>query len=212
MRKYLIGAALAALAAVGVAMAQVNTVPQVGLITSYLKNSTYASTTLALAPASSATDVACISGSTTREVHLTRIAISGTAGTLVTLPVTLLLRHSLDTGGTAGTTTANWANNKAPLNTSDVASTATLISYSANPTITDTSPTYIRTGVISLNTTAALVAAPPLTWLFGNPVNVFDKEPTIPAATTVVKQFCLNFNGVSVSTGVLNLDVEWQEK
>ena len=59
----LLGSALALTLATSVALAQVNVVPQVGLITSILKKNTYSSVALALPPAASATDIACIAGS-----------------------------------------------------------------------------------------------------------------------------------------------------
>lgn len=208
MRKLLlIGAALAALC--GVATAQVNVVPQTGLITSIYRNPTYSAISLALAPASSATDIFCISGSTTKTIHVTRIGISGTAGTLVSAPFTLLLRHSLDSGGTAASTTANPANTLGPLYPSDPAPTATLIAYSANPTINDTSPAYVRSAYLSLPTTSANIAPQLLAWKFGTDEDFFNKGLDIPKGTT--DQYCINLNSVSVSSGVLDIDIEWTE-
>jgi len=190
----------------------VNTVPQVGLITSYLKNPTYSAVAIGLVPASSATDIFCISGSTTKTVHITLITVSGTAGTLISVPFTVLLRHSLDTGGTAASTTANPANTLGPLNPSDVAATATLISYTANPTVTDTSPTYARVAYQTLSTTSASIVPPVLSWYFGGQVDFFDKGLDIPKAATVVQQYCVNLNATTVSSGLLDIAIEWTEQ
>ena len=63
---FLAGSALAL--TVALATAQVNTVPQMGLITSILKKSSYSAVALALPPVASATDIACIAGSSTKTV------------------------------------------------------------------------------------------------------------------------------------------------
>lgn len=206
MKRILLGAAALAVMA-GVALAQVNVVPQVGLITSILKQNTYSSVALALPPASSATDIACIAGSATKLVKVTRISISGTAGTLVTAPFTLVRRASVDTGGTAGTTTANWANTIAVHDTLNPTATATLISYAGNPTITDSSPTYIRSDELTLPVTSAGTVTRPLIWDF--PVFSFDQRPTLRG---IAQQLCVNLNGVSVSSGLLHATIEWTEE
>lgn len=207
IHKALLGLALVgALAAP--AFGQVNVVPQVGLITSILKKSTYSSVALALPPAASATDIACIAGSATKTVVVRRVSISGTAGTLVTAPFTLVRRASVDSGGTAATTTANWANNIAKHDTLSGAATATLISYAANPTINDTSPTYLRSDELTLPVTSAGTVVRPLIW-----------EPDIPFTFAqgyvlrgVAQQLCINLNAVSVSSGLLHASITWTEE
>lgn len=203
--------ATVALLVVGLAaptFAQVNVVPQQGLITSILKRNTYSSVALALPPAASATDIACIAGSATKTVIVRRLGISGTAGTLVTAPFTLVRRASADTGGTAATTTANWANNIAKHDTTSPSATATLISYSANPTINDTSPTYLRSDELTLPTTAAGTVTRPLIWepdmAFGFPQGLVLRG--------VAQQLCINLNGVSVSSGLLHASITWTEE
>src|SRR5882672_10584996 len=105
--KRILLSALGLLALGTVAFAQaVNTVPQVGVETAIIKQSTYAAVSVGLVPAASATDIFCISASASRTVSIKRIGISGTAGTLVTAPFTVLRRATVDTGGTAATTTA----------------------------------------------------------------------------------------------------------
>ena len=206
MKRILLGAAALAVMA-GVALAQVNVVPQVGLITSILKQNTYSSVALALPPAASATDIACIAGSATKVVKVTRISISGTAGPLVVAPFTLVRRATVDTGGTAGTTTANWANTIAVHDTLNPTATATLISYAGNPTITDSSPTYIRSDELALPATSAGAVIRPLIWDF--PGFSFDQRPILRG---IAQQLCVNLNGVSVSSGLLHVSIEWTEE
>lgn len=200
--------AVAGLTLSGVAFAQVNTVPQVGLITSILKKSSYSSVALALPPAASATDIACIAGSSTKTVIVRRITITGSAGTLVTAPFTLVRRTSVDSGGTAATTTANWANNISQRDTNDAAATATLISYSANPTINDSSPTYIASSHLTVPVTSAGTVTRPLVWDFDTPFS-FVKGVTLRGTS---QQACINLNAVSISSGLLHISIDWTEE
>jgi hypothetical protein len=188
----------------------VNTVPQVGVTSAYQKQLTYSAVSLGLVPAASATDVFCISGSTSRSISIKRIGISGTAGTLVTVPITVLRRASLDTGGTAATTTALPV--ASPNISTDPASVATLVAYTANPTIVDASPLYFRSAVTSFNITSALVASPVLEWKFGEQIGDFSKALDIPKSTAgLMQQVCINLNAISISSGVLNIDMTWVE-
>ena len=200
---------LAALIGLSVATAQVNVVPQTGLITGVLNKTTYTAVALALPPASSATDVACIAGSASKTIKITRMMISGTANTLVTLPVTLLRRNTADTGGTAATTTANWANTIAKMDSNNPTASATLISYSANPTINDASPTYIRSQEVTLPVTSAGTVINPGLWLFSENGVGLGQPLTLRGAA---QQACVNLNSVSVSTGLLHISAEWYEE
>lgn len=187
--------------------AQVNVVPQVGVTSGIVKQATYSAVSIGLVPAASATDIFCISGGTTKNISIKRMSISGTAGTLVTAPFTLLRRVSLDTGGTAATTTALPV---ASANFStDAAATAVLTAYTANPTIVDASPLYFRTATLSLPTTSALVSAPRLVWEFGEAVGEFSRGLDILKNTA--QQVCVNLNAVSVTSGLLNIDITWVE-
>lgn len=200
--------AVAGLTLSGVAFAQVNTVQQVGLITSILKKSSYSAVALALPPAASATDIACIAGSSTKTIIVRRVSVSGTAGTLVSAPVTLLRRTSVDSGGTAATTTANWANTISKRDANDASATATLISYSANPTINDTSPTYVASAYTTFPVTSAGVAIVPTVWELDTPFS-FVKGVVLRGTS---QQACINLNAVSISSGLLHISIDWTEE
>ena len=60
----------------------------------------YTVVAIGLAPAASCTDVLTLIGSATKTIRLLRMSISGSAGTLVSLPMFLARRASLNTGGT----------------------------------------------------------------------------------------------------------------
>ena len=209
MKKLLLSCVAAfALAGAGVAaLGQVNYVPQIGAITSTLNQNTFSAVSVGLAPASSATDIFCLNGSTSKTVHLDHLLITGTAGTAITTPVVLKLNHSLDTGGTPATGLALPA--PAPNNSTDVA-TATLTAYTANPTVNDSTPNYLMAPAISFAVTTT--ANQPVNYYAGQPNGWFNKGWDIRPATTVVQQLCLNLNAVSISSGVLAISAEWTEQ
>lgn len=193
--------------------AQVNVVPQVGLVTNYLTRYTYSSAFVGLVPVTAATDVICISGSATATIKLQQIKISGTAATAVqSLPVTLLKRGSLDTGGTPASTTANpgvtTQINKRVI--ANPAATATLISYVANPTIVDTTPTYLDSASLTMPVVTTAVQMQPLVFDYSNNVSNFIQPPTITAATA---QICVNLNAATITNAsVWNGSLTWTEE
>lgn len=217
MKRTLLGlAALGLLASVAIThvSAQINAVPQIGLTTGYLAKNTYSSAFIGLVPPASATDTVCITGSATKVVRVNRIVIGGSAGTLVQLPVTVVRRATADTGGTAATTTAN------PGITTQIAArdtgqatnasaTAVLVAYTAVPTINDAAPVYVDSANMSLSVTTA-VTAPAMT--------VFDwsrdieNNVQVPTLRGTAQQLCLNFNTISISSGVLNGSITWSEE
>lgn len=200
---------VASLAITSVALAQVNTVPQVGFITGTLNKSTYSAVSIGLVPAASATDIFCISGSATKTIKISGIRITGVAGTLTTVPLVVLRRASLDTGGTAALTTAapNLTNGASDSN--NPTATATLIAYTANPTIVDTSPMYFRAQNLTTPTVAAGTNTPPVDFTFGSTLPNFTQPLVVRG---VAQQVCLNLQASSISSGVLNIGMQWTEE
>ena len=189
----------------GVALSQVNVVPQVGLNTANLRQNTYGAISIGLVPAASATDIFCISGSATKAVTIRRVVLSGTAGTAVTTPVVFLRRVSLDTGGTAATSTALPV--AGSFNSNSPAATAVLTAYTANPTIVDSSPTYLFAPAVSFPVTTTATEADE--YNFGTSVDAYDMGLNLVGAA---QQLCLNLNGVSITSGVLAISIEWVEQ
>lgn len=205
---------LALVGASAPSFAQVNTVPQLGQINQIVKQQTYAAVSRGLVPAASATDIWCINGSSTKSLAIKRIEVSGTAGTLVSLPVTLLRRATLNTGGTPAVSPA------LPVATAmlstNAAATATLVAYTANPTITDASPTYFRSQWLTLPTTAAGTIINPIIWDFSTSQDILAQGLDIRAGSSgtppgTTTQYCINLNAVSVSSGLLDINVFWTE-
>lgn len=195
---------LAPAAAQCVGVGGVNSVPQPGVTcASEPTVPSYVAMGYGIVPAASATDVACITGSATRVVRVQTVRVSGTAGTLVTLPI-LLYKHTVaNTGGTAATTTALPVPNA--LDSGSPAATATTTAYTANPTI-DASAIPVSAIVASFNTTAALVTGVGAVWEW--------KERTYmqaPVLRGTAQQLCVNLGGISVSSGLLAVAFAWTE-
>jgi hypothetical protein len=182
------------------------TVPQSGLAF-IARNRTYTASSVALVPAASATDFWCINGSTTKTVSIRQIVIAGTAGTAITTPVLVNLNHSLDTAGTPATGLALPV--PVPVNSADSAATATTTAWTANGTVNDTTPSLVAVLTPTFQVTTSANQESQL--LFGTSVDNFNKGIDIPPAATVVQQVCLNMNGKSVSSGLLNITVQWTE-
>lgn len=207
LRKLLLGSVAGLLLATSAIAQSVNTVPQVGMITSILRNPSYTASAVALVPAASATDIFCISGGTSKNISIRRITIGGTAGTAITTPFLVYRRVSLDTGGTAATGLALPV--AVPNISTDSASTAVLTAYTANPTVVDASPSLMDDILIDLPVTTAAGGVTLVQRIYGTGVDFFTKGLDIAKNTS--QQICINPNGVSISSGVLQITMEWQE-
>jgi hypothetical protein len=195
------------------AFAQVNTVPQPGLTTGYLPKVTYSSAFFGLVPPASATDVLCIAASATKTVRVQRVVIGGT-GTAASLPIQVVRRAILDTGGTLGTTTAN------PGTTTQITSrdtglatnasaTAVLASYTAVPTINDSAPVYVDSGILGVVATTVGTPTPLTVFDWSRDIENLLQVPTLAKGST--QQLCVNFNAVS-TTSSLNGQITWTEE
>lgn len=208
MLKSLLLASAAALYASAALAQNVNQVPQVGSISTIYRLPTYTASSAQLVPAASATDIFCVNGSTTKNISVREFIISGTAGTAITTPVLVNYNHSLDTGGTAATGLALPV--AVPTNPSDPASgSAAQTAYTANPTVNDSSPNLLA--VVSPTFAVTTTANQPTIIITGTSVDMFNKGWDIPKASTVVAQICLNLDGKSISSGVLNVTAVWTE-
>lgn len=208
MIKRILASALGLLALGTAVFAQgINTVPQVGIVSGFQKQYSYSASAVALAPASAATDIFCISTSAARNVLIKQIKISGTAGTAITTPFLVYRRATLDTGGTAGTSLV--APVAAKMNPLDPASVATLISYTANPTVTDSSPVLmdVITPTLAVTTTAN---SAPITGDYAEQMSVLYHSLIVSKNTT--QQICVNLNGATVASGVVNITMNWTEQ
>lgn len=207
LRNLLLGA-VAGLLLTASASAQVNTVPQVGLITSTLRIPTYTASSVALVPASAATDIFCMSPGTSRNISIRRITLGGTAGTAITTPFLVYRRVSLDTGGTAATGLALPV--AVPNSPNDPASVSTLTAYTANPTVVDSSPSLMDNMLADLPVTTAAGGITETSHSYGSSVDFYNKGLDLIKNTT--QQMCISLNGATVASGVLQITVTWQEQ
>lgn len=198
---------VALLATLFPAAAQVNTVAAPGVASGFIQKVTYSAVFIGLVPAASTTDLVCIAGSATKTVKLQSINISG-SGTAISVPVTLLRRASVNTGGTAGSTTANPANTISKRDTDYPTASATLIAYTANPTIVDSAPTYIDSQQMGVVATTVGVINSTTRFEFGNDNSSLLAPPTLKG---VAQQLCLNLNATS-ATALLSGSLTWTEE
>jgi hypothetical protein len=164
----------------------------------------YGATSIALVPASSATDVACITGSTTKVTRIQYIRISSSSGTLVNAPVFITKHATANTGGTAATSTALPV--PYALDSANPAAVATTTAYTANPTITDSTPGILDHDIIAAVTTGT--ASTNGAVVFDYTARNYVEAPTLRSAA---QQICVNLNGLSISTGLMNITFRWTE-
>lgn len=167
---------------------------------------TYSASSIGLQPAASATDIACIQGAASTVIRLNSIAVSGTAATQIVVPVILMKRASLDTGGTPATGNALPAAAKHDSN--NAAAAATFNAWTANPTVVDSSPGIIGVGNLNLSKTDGTNG-------LGAPMTIFDYSEANysqkPILRTAAQAICVNLNATSPSTGAVNIWFRWTE-
>lgn len=183
----------------------VNTVPQLGV--GCLQEpgvASYAATSVGLVPASAATDIACLTGVAGKVVRLQYVRVSGSAGTLINVPITLTKHASANTGGTPAVTTALPV--PYALDSTNATVGATTTAYTANPTIADAAPGILDNDIAVFSTTGTAAS---------NGAIVFDYTPRNyvepPTLRGIAQQICVNFNATTVSSGVVNTSFRWTE-
>lgn len=207
MKKLLLGLAflfgfVASASAQCVGITGVNSVPQVGFVCQTDPTvPSYAATGIGIVPASSATDVSCITGSATKVVRVKQVRVGGSAGTAVTVPVTLRFHITPNTGGTPTTSTALPV--PYALDSGNAAATATTTAYTANPTIADASPGLVDALGVALVLTSGSGALSTSTF------NVDATQSIVLRG--INQQLCVNFNAVTVSSGLVTVSYRWTE-
>lgn len=198
---------LAPAAAQCVSVGGVNSVPQTGVVCSQESIvPTYAATGVGIVPGTAPTDVACLTGSATKIVRLKRVGVSGTAGTAINILAILKKNASADTGGTAALTTALPV--PYALDSTFPAVSATAISYTANPTINDTTPGVIGAKNVFLPATGTASSADATIWDFMLP-----QAASPPVLRGIAQQVCVSLGGVTApSSGLMSVSFTWTEQ
>ena len=214
MKKFILLTALLALGwfAAPVAQAQtpaqcgVNFNPVVGVNCANIRVATYNGQIAALVPAAAGTDVWCLNASASKNISIRRVQLSGTATAVATIPVVLIRRNTLDTGGTSSV--PNITSNS----TTNPTATAAAIQYTANPTITDSaSHQTIRDTILTLGPTTPVAGELPsvIDWYFGTHNDAYNQGADLLKGST--QQFCINWGAATTAGNALYGTVEWTE-
>lgn len=159
---------------------------------------TYSASIIGMTPAASATDLFTIAGAAGKVVRVTRINCTGTSTALGSSLLQIVKRSAVDTGGTKTNPVA------VPHDSSDVAASAVVAAYTANPTLGAIIGAALRIGFIGTGTATAL--GTPFTQDFGA---INDKQAILRSAA---EQLAVNANAASLATGAaISCTVEWTE-
>lgn len=157
---------------------------------------TYSASTNFAPTSITATDIFTITGSASTTVYITKVFISGTQATYGLVDISLIKRSTADTGGTSTAVTA------VPHDSNNAAASATILSYTANPTV-GTPVGSVRRGYTPVTALTTAV----------NPTVIFDfgdkGQPMILRGTAQV--LAVSLNGASMTTPSFSISIEWYE-
>lgn len=160
---------------------------------------TYGSAIVNLAVVTGATDVFTIIGSATKTIKISSITVSGSAAAAIIIPVLLIKRSAADTGGTSTTPTV------VPYDSGSAAGTAVTRAYTANPAALGAAVGTVFTQKIGLPLTSG-----------STPVSVtieFGSSFASPIVLRgVAENLVINLNATAITTGNLNISIEWTEE
>jgi hypothetical protein len=172
--------------------------PAVTQVNTEGQKATYSATMVAVAAAANATDIFTITGSGTKLVRILRFGVSGIATAVGTQQVNLIKRSTADTAGTSAAVAA------VAHDSANAAATATVLSYTANPTLGTTVGT-IRSAALALGAAAA-VGSGEKEWRFSE---VNDQSIVLRGTGQVL---ALNLNAAILAGATLTAWVEWTEE
>ena len=162
------------------------------------RNPTYRASAV-VTTAANATDIFNIRGSATRVITVTEIECSGIATTAGVANISVIRRSTANSGGTSTTMT------NVPMSSSSAAATATVTSYTANPTV----------GNIVGNIGSKVVGLPLATGAGGGGVtwNFVNSGFTTPIVLQGTAQsISVSGNGVTLAPGAtLGCTIAWTE-
>lgn len=171
----------------------VNAAPVDGIKTSY------SASVVGLVSVATATDIFTITGSATKTIRITRLEFSGTttSGSGLGVNLSLIKRSTANSAGTSSASTV------VPHDSSNAAATATVLSYTANPTL-GTTVGAVRTERYGFVTSGGSVT--PLVWNFGDRPS----QSIVLRGTSQV--LAINLNSTSVTGPSISVSVEWTEE
>lgn len=157
---------------------------------------TYSAVSSGIVPATAATDLVTLYGSATKIVNVLNIWVTGVQTTAGQAQILLVKRS---TANTAGTSTAQV---RIPYDSNDASATATVLAYTANPTL-GTTIGNVRGDRAFLPGAASASDAQGLAWSFLN------GKPMILRG--VAQGICVNLAGATLAGGSINVTIEWTE-
>jgi hypothetical protein len=160
---------------------------------------TYSATIADFVPAATATDMVTITGAANKICTITNIRFTGSATTSTYQGMYQIKRAAANSGGTSSLTTIT------PHDSSDIAPSAVVKQYSANPSSVGTAVGTIRADHLGLPSAAA--GTYPLIWDF------CDRAAKGIRLNSATENLAINFNGNAVPIGTnLHITIEWTEE
>lgn len=162
---------------------------------------TYSAGSHAATDATGATDVWVLQGSSSKIVRVQGIRISGTSSANTVVDAIIYKRSSPNSGGTSTTVT--------PVSHDDTnpTATATVLSYTANPTTLGSTVGILRIEhLVFAGTNAPNVAIESNVYQF----SIYDGQT--PALRGSSESFVVNLNGTAMATGHIAVDAQWTEE
>ncbi len=159
---------------------------------------TYSAAITNLIAATTPTDVFTITGSGTKTVHVTYIEFTATETTSAVRDVVLIKRSSANSGGTSSAVTA------VSNDSTNSAATATVLAYTANPTLGTTVGT-VRSRNIDFESTNLVGSSDFVVWTFGDKT-----QPIVLRGTGEV--LAINLGGVTAAGNSIDIAIEWTEQ
>ena len=166
--------------------------------------STYSASVSSLVLATTPTDIFTITGSATKVIHIKKIGISGTQTTSQQRTVLLVKRSTADVGGTSITQTA------VPLDSNNPAATATVRSYSANPTTLGTSLGTIASMFLPVDNPTGGVNT--LMTSDYREIMLGTNSSQSVTLRNANEMLSINMNSVSSAGSSFNIFIEWTEE
>ena len=177
----------------------VSSEPALVVINSSTRPKTYSAAVVGLvASATTPTDIFTIYGSSTKTIRITRIALTATQTTAAQRDVLLIKRSTANTGGTST------AVNAVPHDSTSSAATASVKSYTLNPTALGTAVGTLRSRKVYIGTTTG--NSDELIIEFG-PINA---QEIILRGTA--EGLAINLNSIASTGNLFDISIEWTEE
>jgi len=159
---------------------------------------TYSAAVIGVVSAAVATDIFRISGSASKTVYIKRFGVSAVSTATGLINASLIKRSAANTGGTSAAATL------VPNDSSDAAATASVLTYTANPTVGATVGN-VRSFKLISSIVSGLI----------DPIQEFKFNDNGQKGITlrgVAEGLSLNLNGTTIAGGNFAFFVEWEEE